>query len=78
MTSGEKKRMLGFSGHGEVKKAEALEEANYDSINWVASGKVNPVQNQGACGSCWAFAVTSVVETAYAIKNGTLPKLSEQ
>jgi hypothetical protein len=43
MTQGEKKRMLGFKGHGEVKKAVVLEEANYDSINWVTAGKVNPV-----------------------------------
>lgn len=49
-------------------------------VNWVAEGKVSPVQNQGSCGSCWAFAVTSAVETAYAIKHNSqqVPKLSEQ
>jgi len=77
MTQGEKKRMLGFKGQREVKQAKVLDEANYDSINWVTAGKVNPIQNQGQCGSCWSFAVTSVVETGYAIKNGSLPKLSE-
>merc|ERR1711881_232958 len=39
---------------------------------------VSPVQNQGSCGSCWAFATTAAVETAYAIKHGFVPKLSEQ
>jgi KDEL-tailed cysteine endopeptidase len=43
MTQGEKKRMLGFRGQAEVKKAKVLEEANYDSINWVTAGKVNSV-----------------------------------
>jgi C1A family cysteine protease len=39
---------------------------------------VNPVQNQGQCGSCWAFASTATIESAYAIAGNPLTKLSEQ
>jgi C1A family cysteine protease len=39
-----------------------------------------PIQNQGQCGSCWAFAVAGVMEIAGYLKNHTQPlmKLSEQ
>lgn len=48
------------------------------SIDWRSKGVVNPVQDQGQCGSCWAFSTIQAVESASAIKYGTLPKLSEQ
>jgi C1A family cysteine protease len=48
------------------------------SVNWVTAGKVNPVKNQGSCGSCWAFATTASMESAHAIYHSTLPSLSEQ
>jgi C1A family cysteine protease len=48
------------------------------SIDWRAKGMVNPIQDQGQCGSCWAFSTIQAVESASAIKYGTLPKLSEQ
>lgn len=75
---GEKKRLLGYRQHGEVDHPTILEESNDDSVNWVAAGKVNAVQNQGSCGSCWSFSTTAATETAYAIKHNSLPKLSEQ
>lgn len=46
-------------------------------IDWVADGKVTPVKNQGACGSCWAFSATAAMESAYLMK-GTNVNLSEQ
>jgi C1A family cysteine protease len=48
------------------------------SVDWVAKGAVNPVRDQGQCGSCWAFATTANAESAWAISTGNLLDLSEQ
>lgn len=47
-------------------------------VDWRQNGVVNEVQDQGHCGSCWAFSATSAIESIYAIKYTTLYKLSEQ
>lgn len=45
-------------------------------IDWTS--KMNPVRNQGHCGSCWAFAVIGAIEGNYNIKFGNSPRFSEQ
>ncbi|CAK4650128.1 unnamed protein product, partial [Aphanomyces euteiches] len=47
-------------------------------IDWTTSGCIHPVQNQGACGSCWAFAATATIEAANCLAGRGLVKLSEQ
>jgi len=49
-----------------------------DWRNYTGKSYVNPVKDQGQCGSCWAFAAISVIESRYAIKSGSLYSLSEQ
>lgn len=48
------------------------------SIDWRNKGVVNPVRDQGQCGSCWAFATTANAESVWAISTGKLLDLSEE
>jgi len=50
-------------------------EPNGD-INWIS--KFSPIQNQGSCGSCWAFAATANFEAWNNIIGKGLTKFSEQ
>ena len=87
-TAEEKTRLLGLKNI--ARDAEFDTTDNYfvaedlgaipTSWNWLNANPavVNPVQDQGQCGSCWAFSATASLESAKAIFGGVLNKLSEQ
>jgi C1A family cysteine protease len=77
------KRLLGY------KKTAVPADAQYFSategvaiptdVDWRTQGAVNKIQDQGQCGSCWAFSATATTESRNKIfGDKKLYKLSEQ
>lgn len=82
MSQHEKARYLGDLG---------IEESVQDSVNffrsngtatgpvdWRDQDVINPVKDQGSCGSCWSFSTVGPTEAHYAIKYGKKLVLAEQ
>jgi len=53
-------------------------KADPSAVDWTENHVVNPIRDQGQCGSCWAFATTANAESVWAISKGELYDLSEQ
>jgi KDEL-tailed cysteine endopeptidase len=81
-TKEEYKRLLGYKSQMRRLPATTTEvPLNVSipaSVDWRTEGAVNPVKDQGQCGSCWAFSAISSTESRYKIAKGTLFSLSEQ
>jgi KDEL-tailed cysteine endopeptidase len=79
LTKAEFKRILGRMPAKEHATFTELPTANLSgAVDWRTKGAVNPVQDQGQCGSCWAFSSTAAMEGAHFIATGKLLKLAEQ
>lgn len=51
---------------------------SFTAVDWIAAGAVNTIQDQGSCGSCWAFSTICGLEGGHAVATGELLKFSEQ
>merc|ERR1711872_73520 len=49
-----------------------------ESVDWREKGAISPVKDQQACGSCWAFAATAMIESYAQIETNEMPILSAQ
>ena len=81
MTELERKQYLGGGIAGEHRPHIEVEEHNHhlltqSPVDW--RSQMNPVRDQGNCGSCWAFAAIATLEGRYAIAKGSKVQLSEQ
>lgn len=79
LTPTEYRSLLGFKNtHSKPAIKKTVFTPSEVIIDWRTKGVVNPIQDQGQCGSCWAFSVICPIESVYAILHGTLYKFSEQ
>jgi len=78
LTPAEYRSLLGFKMALSQRRAKKSNVVPNDAVDWRDQGAVNPIKDQGQCGSCWAFSTVQAAESANFLKSGTLYSFSEQ
>jgi C1A family cysteine protease len=81
MTEDEKANTRGLAPKNQMERfAQPVvldESSTPSSVDWRGTA-VNPIKDQGQCGSCWAFSSVCALEGAHYIATGNLLSFSEQ
>ncbi|CAD8085965.1 unnamed protein product [Paramecium sonneborni] len=68
---------LGGLDDSHVEIDETITSFNYpEKADW--SDKLNPIKNQGSCGSCWSFSAVGAFEAYFIINHGKKQVFAEQ
>jgi C1A family cysteine protease len=67
-----------FSAQNNLVQPETSTAGLPQSFDWRATNKVSDIRDLGSCGSCWAFGLTAVMESALRIDQNITADLSEQ
>lgn len=83
LTPSEYKSLLGFKPKLNTNQKRSIitnikPTSNDVEFDWRTKGAVNPIKDQGNCGSCWAFSTIQNCESAEFLKYNTLYRFSEQ
>ncbi|OHT03689.1 Cathepsin L1 [Tritrichomonas foetus] len=79
MTHSEYRSLLGLRFSDVTPKMIThAQKSTAESLDWREKGAVNPVLDQGNCGSCWAFSVLHCCEGIEFLNYNKLYKFSEQ
>jgi cathepsin L len=78
-SSGEVKTLNASSGEiSSSANNNTLKASGGEGKDWRGTPFLGPVKNQLACGGCWSFSSTAVLQSAWAVKSGKLETFSEQ
>jgi cathepsin L len=80
LTPAEYKALLGAKQRPiqQAKASKRVRDDPPDSFDYRDQGAVNPIKDQGQCGSCWAFSAIGAQESQWFLATGSLLNLSEQ